>query len=60
LRRVLAARGIQPKFNRLIIAEWLSDPNRKPQAAEARRLGLTTRQFRRIVRELEADISKFI
>jgi hypothetical protein len=36
MRVVMAARGLRPKFNRLAVAQWLANPNRKPQAAEAR------------------------
>jgi hypothetical protein len=54
---VLKARGLRPKFNRLAVAQWIVNPNRKPQVVEARRLQITSRHFRRIVRELEGDIS---
>jgi hypothetical protein len=60
MRRVLAARGTRAQYNRLAVGQWIADSHRKPQVAEARRLGLTPRHFRRIVHELQADISNFV
>lgn len=60
MKLVLGGRGVHCKFARMTVAEWLANPRRRTQAEEARRIGITPRHFRRLVRLLRQDIYKHV